>query len=514
MTHELNNEFDVIVVGAGTSGCIIAGRLAVGSDARILLLEEGPDNLPEPVLRLETQRELLRSELVRRYQDQRTDGAQATLYSGRVLGGGWSVNQGGMVRPTSADLHQLSAAGGPAWARDHLIQLMVRLEDDVNFGDRPGHGSGGLIRIARHHRHGDAVAPAARDLLAVAAATGLPEVNDVNAEGDTSGVCAYPYAQDGGLRVSSATAHLAAARSRQNLEVRGDSVVRRVLIKNGRSVGVEVKSSQDPSATPVTIRAHRVVLCAGAFHSPQILQRSGIGPSAALATAGIAVAVDLPGVGAAFRDHAKAEIDLLLRPTTEDVEDTVFGDFGESLKLHLRLRSPHATVDPDLDLAVRHVAAEGRAVLVVRLLEQRVHGSITVDPADPDGLPIVRSGMLEHPDDIGAMVDGIMQGLALLHHPLLAGRYALPHGATNTPDTWRAMLRKAFGTYNHGCGTCRMGEGEGAVVSTDLVVLGVAGLMVADASVLPMLPHANTNLTVALVAEWAAEHLLEHLSRA
>jgi choline dehydrogenase len=115
--------------------------------------------------------------------------------------------------------------------------------------------------------------------------------------------------------------------------------------------------------------------------------------------------------------------------------------------------------------------------------------------------------MLEHPDDIDAMLDGIHQGLSLLQHPLLAGRYALPEGMIDAPDTWRDVLRQGFGTYNHGVGTCRLGEDDTAVVGTDLGVHGVAGLTVADASVLPVLPHANTNFSVALVAEWAAEHL-------
>jgi choline dehydrogenase len=499
---------DVIVIGGGTAGCIIAGRLAVATDLSVLLLEEGPDEQPELVARLASQPKVIESEFVRRYPETRDSGAGATLLSGRVLGGGWSVNHSAMVRPTDADLAVIAEVGGAAWAPERLLTLMAGLEHDVDFGGRDGHGSDGPVRIARRYLEGDAVAPAVRDLFAACAASGVPFVADVSAGGDTAGISAYPYAFEGERRVSSATAHLAAARHRPNLTVRGGTSVRRILIEDGRAVGVEYVDARDPSAGPVQVRAERVVLAAGVFHSPQILLRSGIGDPEQLQRSGIEPVVALPGVGNGFRDHAKFEVTFLLQPTDEDLEHDGGTDLGDGLKLHLRLRSSRAQVDPDLDLGLRHPSGTGTMILTVRLLEQRRSGSVRLDEEDPFALPKVRTAMLTDPDDAEALAEGIMAGIGIMRHPALAGRYALPAGAPEDIEGWREALLHEYGSYNHGVGTCRMGADAEAVVGTDLQVRGLDGLTVADASVLPVLPHVNTNYPVALVAEWAADHLI------
>jgi choline dehydrogenase len=501
-------DFDVVVIGGGTAGCIVAGRLALGTDRSVLLLEEGPDEEPPLVARLASQPQVIESEFVRRYPEDREQGRGATLLSGRVLGGGWSVNHSAMVRPTDADLAVIAEAGGAAWAPGRLLALMARLEHDVDFGGSDGHGTDGPVRIARRYLEGDQVAPSVRDLFTACRESGVPFVADVSAGGDTTGICAYPYAFDGERRVSSATAHLAAARHRPNLTVRGDASVRRILIEDGQVVGVEYTAVNDPSAAPVQVRAQRVVLAAGVFHSPQILQRSGVGDPELLDRCGIAPVVALPGVGSGFRDHAKFEVTFQLRPTAEDLDHDGATDFGDGLKLHLRLRSSRATVDPDLDLGLRHPAGSGHMILTVRLLEQRATGTVRLDPDDPFGLPTVRTAMLTDADDAAALAEGVMAGIAIMQHAALAGRYELPADAPDGAEAWRAALLREYGSYNHGVGTCRMGDDTHAVVGADLQVHGLEGLTVADASVLPVLPHVNTNYPVALVAEWAADHLI------
>ena len=501
-------DFDVVVIGGGTAGCIIAGRLALGTERAVLLLEEGPDDQPPLVADLASQPQVIKSAFVRRYPEDREQGRGATLLSGRVLGGGWSVNHSAMVRPTDADLAVIAEVGGAAWAPRGLLELMARLEHDVDFGGRDGHGTDGPVRIARRYREGDPLAPAVRDLFAACSESGVPFVADVNAGGDSMGICAYPYAFDGERRVSSATAHLAAARHRPNLTVRGDSSVRRILIQDGRVVGVEYSAANDPSAAPVQVRTERVVLAAGVFHSPQILQRSGVGDPDHLDRCGIASAVALPGVGCGFRDHAKFEVTFLLTPTAQDLEHDGATDLGDGLKLHLRLRSSRAATDPDLDLGLRHPAGSGTMILTVRLLEQRQTGTVRLDPDDLLGLPKVRTAMLTDPADAAALAEGVMTGIAIMRHPALAGRYVLPEDAPDGAEAWRAVLLREYGSYNHGVGTCRMGDDTAAVVGPDLQVHGVEGLTVADASVLPVLPHGNTNYPVALVAEWAADHLI------
>lgn len=503
-----NSRFDLIVIGGGTAGCIIAGRFALGTDRSVLLLEEGPDEEPPLVARLASQPKVVESEFVRRYPEDREGAPGATLLSGRVLGGGWSVNHSAMVRPTDADLEAIAAVGGEAWAPERMLSLMAGLEHDVDFGGEDGHGTDGPVRLARRYLQGDAVAPAVRDLFTACEESGVPFVVDVSSGGDTAGISAYPYAFEGEKRVSSATAHLAAARHRPNLTVRGDASVRRILIEDGRAVGVEYVNANDPSGAPLQVHADRVVLAAGVFHSPQILLRSGIGDPGLLERSGIVPSVELPGVGKGFRDHAKFEVTFLLRPTAEDAEHDGATDFGDGHKLHLRLRSSHAQVDPDLDLGMRHPAGTGTMVLTVRLLEQRLTGTVRLSEDDPFALPKVRTAMLTDPDDAAALAEGIVAGIAIMRHPALAGRHELPADAPDGVEGWHAALLRGYGSYNHGVGTCRMGDDAEAVVGPDLQVHGLEGLTVADASVLPVLPHVNTNYPVALVAEWAAEHLI------
>lgn len=504
-------EADVVIVGGGTAGCIIAGRLALATGLRIVLLEEGADEEPALVADLASQPRVLESDLVRRYREDRGDDVSApgaTLLSGRILGGGWSVNHGAMVRPTDEDLARLESVGGPAWASDRMLTLMASLEHDADLGHLDGHGEDGPVRIARRYRPGDDVVPAVRDLLAACEASGVPFVADVNGGGETTGLCAYPYAFDGPRRLTSANRHLAAARHRPGLDVRGGARVRRILIEDGRVVGVEYVDAEDATGAVSEVRAATVVLSAGVFHSPQLLLRSGIGPAEELASAGIAPVHELPGVGAGFLDHGKVEVTFDLTAMDEDLATGDAPDFGDGLKLHLRLRSHLAGQDPDLDLGLRHPTGSGTMVLTVRLLEQRTAGSVGLDRTDPDGLPLVRSGILEHPDDVEALLDGVRQGIRLMLDPRLGGRYRLPDSVPTDDAEWRAWMGRTYGSYNHGIGTCRMGEDVDAVVGPDLQVRGLEGLRVADASVLPMLPHANTNYSAALVGEWAAADLI------
>jgi choline dehydrogenase len=257
----------------------------------------------------------------------------------------------------------------------------------------------------------------------------------------------------------------------------------------------------------------RVVLCAGVFHTPQILLRSGIGPKAHLNACGIEQVLDLPGVGEGFWDHAKYELEFDLRPRDEDrptdgSEPWAGDPFGERNKIHLRLRSSLATEDPDLDLQLHPDTARGVMILTVRILEQRAFGTVRLDPDDPDGLPVIDSGMARDPQDVSVLVEGVLRGIELLQDPRLGGRYRLPETAPRSDEALREAVARGYGSYNHGVGTCRMGMDAAAVVDRELRVHGLENLFIADGSVLPVLPHVTTNYPVAIVAQWAAEHFL------
>lgn len=506
---------DIVVVGGGTAGALIAGQLAARSERSVRLLEEGRDELHPLSLRLADQPELLRSGPLRRMPEHRPDGGGATLLSGRVMGGGWAVNHGVMMMPSSADLEALAEAGGKGWSAALLRGIAEQIVTDL---DRSAAGAShvgmGPVPLARPLVDLARISPATAALLRTCERSGVPWSPDVNRDVDGVSVSSYAYSSDRGERVTSVIAFLDPARGRSNLHVSDRTLVRRLIIEGPRVVAVEVGASTERGGDTRLIGVDQVVLCAGAFHTPQILLRSGIGPSAHLEECRIDAVLEIPEVGAGLRDHAKFEPELLLIPSAEDRpsgdEPWALDPFGDRNKVHLRLRSSLAGDEPDLDLQLRHDIAAGVATLTVRILEQRSPGTVRLDPEDPLGLPSIDSGMLRHEDDVRVLVEGVMRGVALLEDPLLGGRYRLPSGAPRSESDWRDVVLRGYGSYNHGVGTCRMGRDGASVVDERLRVRGLENLFIADASVLPALPHVTTNYPVAIVAQWAADRLLSY----
>lgn len=509
----ITDRCDVAVVGGGTAGALIAGQLAMRSSRSVQLIEEGSDEVHPLSRRLADQPQILRSGPLRRMPERRPEGGGATLLSGRVLGGGWAVNHGVMMMPSPVDLDAIAVAGGAGWSVELLRGLAERIVTDL---DRTAAGAPhvgtGPVPLARPFLDVANASPATAALLRACERAGVPWSSDVNRDVAEVNVSSYAYSSDGGERVTSVTAFLDPARSRSGLRVVVRTFVRRLIVEGSRVVALEVAQADAVGGSARRIEADRIVLCAGAFHTPQILLRSGIGPVDHLEACGIEVALASPGVGLGLRDHAKYEPELVLTPRPEDRpsggEPWADDPFGDRNKVHLRLRSALAGDEPDLDLQLRHDVAAGVAVLTVRILEQRAPGTVRLDPDDPSGLPCIDSGMLRHEDDVKVLVEGVMRGVALLEDPMLGGRYRLPEGSPRTEAGWREAVLRGYGSYNHGVGTCRMGRDEASVVDEGLRVRGIDNLFIADASVLPALPHVTTNFPVAIVAQWAADRLL------
>lgn len=504
---------DVAVVGGGTAGSLVAGLLS-GTDRSVRLFEEGPDETHPLSRRLADQPQLLRSEALRRMPERRPGGGGATLLSGRLIGGGWSVNHGVMMMPTEGDLRAMAEAGGSRWSIDHLRSLAGRITTDRDRVDVPEGSAGtGPIPLERPLLDRSVISPATAALLEACEAMGVPWTADVNTDPSSVSISSYAYSSDHGDRVSSATAVLGPARDRSNLSIAADTQVRRLVLSGSRVVAIEVAPAGGGSDQAERVEVDRVILSAGVFHSPQILLRSGIGPREHLRDCRIDQVMELPGVGSGLRDHAKFEFEFELSPRDEDraadgSEPWAADSFGDRNKVHLRLKSSLATDDPDLDLQLRHDVDRRVMILTTRILEQRAPGTVRLDPDDTIGLPHIDSGMLRDEEDVQALVEGIRLGIEILLHPTLQGRYRLAGTAPHSDGAWRDAVLSGYSSYNHGVGTCRMGVDRSAVVDQELRVHGVDNLFIVDGSVLPVLPHVTTNYPVAIVAQWAAEHYL------
>jgi choline dehydrogenase len=481
---------------------VVAARLSEDPTVRVLLVEEGPDPQPVPDIIGDVKRQgelVLESPYVRMYDVEREDGSGFPLLSGRVMGGGSAINNAVVVRPMRVDFDAWAAIGGPAWSYDALLPVMKAIEDDPEFADDPIHGVGGPLRLERSFHLDDPADPPVRALIQAAGDLGLPGCPDLNVP-EPFGICASPYNIHAGVRQSSAVAYLDPARDRSNLVVRPDTRVARLTLEGNRVTGVQL----DGPGGHATVAAGQVVLSAGVYHSPQLLMLSGIGPEAELSRLNIAVRHRHEGVGQNHRDHAVVYVTF--QGTTELEEDHVIP------KVRLIARSDPALAVPDLHVFMRpSIRVPGLPPMLpvsLHLLEHRSAGRVTLASTDPADLPMVDAGLLRSDRDVRALVDGIELVRRLARHPELARFY----GPMVTPaegDDLEQHVRVSYETYHHGVGTCAMGPADDprAVVDPSLRVHGLDGLWVADASVLPTIPHANTNLAAILVGEIAARNL-------
>jgi choline dehydrogenase len=496
------SRYDVVVVGGGTAGCVLAARLSEDAARRVLLVESGPDPRPVPDIVANPKRQselVLESPYIRMYDVERPDGSTFPLLSGRVMGGGSSVNNLAAVRPMRVDFERWREFGGDAWSYEALLPLMRAIESDPDFADSPIHGSSGPLTLERPFRFDQPLDPPVRALIDAAVDLGLPICDDMNAP-DPYGICASPYNSRNGRRVSTVDAYLDPARDRPNLTILPDTTVRRLRMEGHRACGVELSG---PGGDEV-IDAGLVVVAAGVYHSPQVLELSGIGRAAELDRLGVPIVEALPGVGENYQDHAV--VYLTYEGTQELREDYVIP------KVRLLAKSDPSRDVPDLHVFMRpSIRMEGVPPMLpvsLHLLEHRSRGRVTLASTDPEELPIVDAGLLDDPGDVRALVDGIGLVEHLTDHPPLSDFY----GPLLTPapgDDWEEHVKTTYITYHHGVGTCRIGPAgdPGAVVDERLRVHGIDNLVIADASVLPTLPHGNTNLAAFLVGEVAAREI-------
>ena len=490
---------DVIVVGAGSAGCVLAARLSARGDRRVTLVEAGPDypsaaDLPPDIADGSGPTLSHDWNLTAEPDGPRT---AIPLPRARLVGGCSATNGGFWLCGRPADYDAWAAAGNPGWTSDDLLPVFRAVETDADFADG-WHGSDGPVPVQRTRM--DDLDDVPRAFVAAAVACGHPVVEDHN-HPTSVGVGPLPRNVRDGIRMSTALTYLAPARARPNLEICADTLVDRVEVAEGRARGVRLQSGQ-------MLEASTVILAAGAYSSPAILLRSGIGPASQLNAFDLLVVSDLPGVGANLIDHPLVAVDL---PTARRRRR------GPLFPVILTMRSTLVTGadPPDLHLFVAgpfdDPSVPGGAVfgIVTGLLTPRSRGSLRLRSTDPADPPRIDVGYLRHPDDMTRMIDATRAARRIGRTPpladLVAGPEIHPGEAIGDDDVdgLARSIRGRVGPYHHPVGTCAMGPdpADGAVVDARGAVHGVERLFVADASVMPTIPSANTNLPTIVVAE-------------
>ena len=503
-----SSEFDFIVIGAGSSGCVVANRLSADAKTRVLLIEAGPSTSDASVAMPSRWVSLLGTAYDWNYQTEPVttlDGRSLRWPRGRLLGGSSAINAMAYVRGHRLSFDAWAAAAGPQWSYRQVLPIFKALEDNSR-GASEFLGAGGALAVTDTtdpHAGHLAFLEAARELGYAASPTW-----DFNGAQQENGAGFYQKNIRNGRRHSAADAFLTPARTRPNLTVWTDTAVRRLIIERGTVVAVEV--ARGPEIERVRV-AREVIVSSGVIESPKLLMLSGIGPADALKKLSIPVVADAPEVGANLHDHPRVSLRWASQKPLPG------SSVSAGLFVHSRAGGPTPSesggTPPDLQFYVGRGldTVDEFITLTVALCAPRSRGSVTLRSTDPADRPVIRSAYFDDAADLDALVEGVRVTRALATtkaYAALRGAAVDPKANEESADALRSYVRRASDTIFHPVGTCRMGSDSRSVVDPQLRVRGISNLRVADGSVMPVSVNSQTHAACLLIGAKAAQYIL------